>query len=194
MKYDAYAYLYPPRPEAAISIETVTMYERMGHWAQIKRNGDCTMIFSCDDQVIFKNRHNQDPTRWTPKEHHINFFRGRLQWNVYVAERVDDTLYLFDQIVKDGVQLVGSTFKERQQIIHSNWTGVEEDYEVRITPWLTVAKSMDRNFAKVFKTLGPKDEGLVIKRPDANLNACFRDKQNGGGQVKARILTKNYSF
>lgn len=195
MKYDQYTYLYPPRPENAVSPETVSTIENMGYWAQIKRNGDCTLIFSRGDEVRFMNRHDQVPTRWSPKEYHNDFFKGNDRWRVFVGERIADTLYLFDQIVHDGIQLVGMTFRERQELIHSHWSGVEEEREVRITPWLTVAKSIKTDFAGVFASLNdPRDEGLVMKKPDAPLKSCFRDKANASWQVKSRVSTKNYTF
>lgn len=194
MQYAEYSYLYPPRPEKRVAPATIPFLESQGYWAQIKRNGDCTLIFAKGDDVRFMNRHDQTPTRWSPKDYHREFFKGFPEWNVFVGERIGDTLYLFDQIVHKGEHLVGSTFEDRQALIHSMWVGTEEEFEVRINEWLTVAKSFKTGFKGVFDRLTDKDEGLVMKRPKAKLDPCFRDKQNGGWQVKVRRTTLNYTF
>ena len=192
--YASYSYLYPPRPERKIAPDTVGTYEALGWWAQVKRNGDCTMIFAREETVLFMNRHNLSSTRWTPKQYHLDFFRGEPYWNVYAAERIDDTLYIFDQVVKDGTHLVGMTFETRQHQLYSKWPVAEEEDELRVTEFLSVAKSHVADFRSIFDRLGPNDEGLVMKHPNAALKPCFRDNQNGGWQVKARRATKNYPF
>ncbi len=193
--YQDYSYLYPPRPEKAISPETVGFYENLKWLAQVKRNGDCTMIFARKGDVRAMNRHNEVPSRWSLSEEQKEFFGRDKNWSVFAAERVGDKLYIFDTVVKDGTQLVGTTFESRQNHLYDRWPIIREDQdEVFVSETISVAKSYRSDFATVFSRLGPKDEGLVMKDPDVRLMPCFRDKQNGSWQVKARIQTKNYSF
>lgn len=195
MIYDEFTYLYPPRPEKAIASTSLHWYESQRYWAQVKRNGDCTLIFCKGDDVRFMNRHGVVPTRWTPTADHYSFFRGSPKWEVFVAERIDNDLYIFDQIVRDGFQLVDTSFRDRQIALYHRWKIEKElDDEFLIGKFVTVAKSHLTGFDQIFNRLTDKDEGLVLKNPYAKMNLCFRDKQNGSWQVKSRRTTKNYSF
>lgn len=192
--YEEYAYLYPPRPSKTTPPATVDVYERQGYVAQIKRNGDCTMIFAKGNDVRFMNRHNEVPKRWKPSPDHIRFFTGEKSWNVFAAERVDDTLYIFDHVVRNGAQLVNHSFEERQNYLYEKWDGSEERDEIRVHEKITVAKSHTSGFLAIFNRLGPKDEGLVMKRKNSVLFPCFKDNANGDWQIKSRRTTKNYTF
>lgn len=214
MKYTDYAYLFPPRPEQKVARGLLSHYERLGWHAQVKKNGTCTVIFAKGDKVIFKTRHadeqpdGDDHKMWTPKAEHFEFFRGFSDWNVFVAEllhsktpHIKDDLYIFDQIVKDGVQLVGTTFTERQALLRAHYAdlikaneGDKRRDQLRLHKHVCLAKNFKAGFDKLFDTLQPEDEGLVLKKPDARLEACFRVTSNANWQVKSRIPSKNYNF
>lgn len=205
MDYDNYKYLYPPRPENKIPKGLLAFYEKRGYLAQVKKNGTCTVVFAKKDRVIFKTRHADDHKMWAPNTHHVEFFQGNNDWCVFVAEllhsktpHIKDQLYVFDMIVHDGIQLVGKTFVERQQLLQTFWTGiVDEDDQVRVGKYVSVAKtfsSNDRSFSKMLDTLKKEDEGLVLKAPNVPMQPCFREGNNTSWQVKARIAHKNYSF
>lgn len=202
MKYEAFQYLYPPRPETRIPQGALSFYEKRGWWAQVKKNGTCTVIFSHGDEVIFMTRHNDEHKAWTAPLEIADFFKGHGSWNVFVAELIHnkvrgirDQLYLFDQIVLDGEQLVGSTFLERQKQLQTRWniTSGEDDL-LRVHPNISVAANFSSGFADVFKRLKPEDEGLVLKDPNGILKPCFKEGLNGSWQVKSRITTKNSAF
>ena len=193
--YKEYSYLYPPRPEKAFSPENLGFYENLGWLAQIKRNGDCTMLFARKGELRVMNRHGEVPTRWAPSPEQIEFFARGDEWFVYAAERVGVSLYIFDLVVCGGTQLVGTNFNDRQDILYNLFPIYKEtEDELHLLNTITIAKCHTSGFSDIFSRLGPRDEGLVIKDPNGRLSPCFRDKQNGGWQVKARIPTKNYSF
>ena len=202
MKYSDYAYLWPPRPEVKVPQALLSHYERQGWQAQVKKNGTCTVIFAKGDQVIFKTRHDDDHKLWTPKPEHIAFFAGSKDWNVFVAElvhsktkHIKDQLYIFDQIVKDGKHLVGSPFAVRQAMLRERFpTQASERDQLRVSEFVSLAKNFKGGFAKLFDTLQPEDEGLVIKKPDARLEPCYKPTANVSWQVKSRIPHKNYGF
>lgn len=207
MTYDKYAYLFPPRPEKKIAQPLLGFYENRGFWAQVKKNGTCTTIFARDDDVIFKTRHpeirNGNHALWAPEDDHNVFFAGSKNWNVYVAELLHSKvsggpksqLYIFDQVVADGKQLVGTTFAERQQMLHDKFgCGTDEGDQVRVAPRIAIAKCFNENFDSLFDSLKPEDEGLVLKNPDGKLKPCFKADSNSSWQVKCRIPHKNYSF
>lgn len=203
MQYSNYAYLYPPRPETKIPKQLLQVYENRGFWAQKKKNGTCTVVFAKGDTVIFKTRHNDDHKMWTPKPEHVQFFRGFKDWNVFTAELLHskvtngpkDFLYIFDQIVRDGVHQVGTTFAERQELLHDTWRMTEDSDDLYlVNPNVGIAKAIDSDFVKVYDNLKPEDEGLVLKNPNARLAPCLKEGSNDNWQVKCRIGHKNYSF
>lgn len=200
--YTKYQYLWPPRPELKIPTTALGFYENRGWWSQVKKNGTCTVIFSNGNDVIFKTRHNDDHKLWTPQLDHTHFFSKRRGWNVYCAELLHSKvsggpkheLYLFDILVSDGMSLVGTTFAERQAILHGRWTGDYEGDQIRVAKRITLAVCDNENFAEKFQNLKPEDEGLVLKNPSAKLLPCYKEGSNSTWQVKCRIPHKNYSF
>ena len=203
MQYSDYAYLWPPRPENKIAKTMLGFYQQRGFVAQKKKNGTCTLIFAKGDQVIFKTRHNDDHKLWVPQPEHVNFFSGEKDWNVFVAELLHskvaggpkNELYIHDQIVRDGKQLVGETFRERQASLLAKFSGGRpEDDLYRLTPKITLAKNFVAGFSKLFETLKKEDEGLVLKELNAPLRACLKPNSNSSWQVKCRIAHANYSF
>ena len=203
MDYSDYSYLWPPRPEKAIARDLLPFYESRGYWAQIKKNGTCTVIFARHNEVIFKTRHNDDHRAWMPTPEHIRFFQGSQNWEVYVAEllhsktpHIKNQLYIFDKIVDDGVHLVGTTLEERQLLLQSQWVGEleEEHHQTRVHEYISVAENLVGGFDEIYDHLLPEDEGLVLKNPKATLRACMKPDSNAAWQVKCRIPTKNYGF
>lgn len=182
-------------------------------WRKQKKNGTCTVIFAKGNQVIFKTRHAEhqpsgdDHKLWTPKQEHIDFFSNLGPgWNVFVAElihsktpHIKDQLYIFDQIVHNGVQLVGVPFTKRQAMLRDRWAHLKDGFaperdQIRIHKYISLAKNFKSGFDKLFDGLQAEDEGLVLKKPDAPLEACFKHDSNRGWQCKIRIFQKNYSF
>ena len=203
MVYDKYSYLWPPRPEKAIPRDLLNFYRARGYWAQVKKNGTCTVIFSRGKEVIFKTRHNDDHRLWSPTPEHERFFQTSDKWNVYVAEllhsktpTVKNQLYIFDIIVDEGEQLVDTTFEERQLLLQSRWAGDYEPlkHQTRVHEYVSVAENLTGDFDSIYDNLQPEDEGLVLKNPTAKLKACLKPDSNAPWQVKCRVTTKNYSF
>lgn len=202
LRYDSYSYLWAPRPETKIPRTGLSFYENQDWWAQKKKNGTCTLVFAKRNEIIFKTRHNDDHKLWTPEGDHNAFFAGRAKWNVYVAELLHskvkggpkNELYIFDQIVKDGVHLVGTTFAERVTSLFEEFDGKDEGDQIRIAPRITLAKCFNEDFTDMFDHLKPEDEGLVLKNPNAVLKPCFKEGANSSWQVKCRIGHKNYTF
>lgn len=203
MDYNNYQYLWPPRPETTIATPLLGFYQKRGFVAQKKKNGTCTVIFARGDKVIFKTRHNDDHKMWTPQEDHLKFFAGSEGFNVYVAELLHskvtagpkNELYIHDQLVRDGVSLVGETFAVRQAMLLAKFAGGGAEIDqYRIADRITLAKNFKTGFTKLFDSLGPEDEGLVLKDPQSVLRACLKPDSNKAWQVKCRIAASNYSF
>jgi len=202
MDYTTYQYLYPPRPVAKIAKTMLGFYQNRGYVAQKKKNGTCTVIFAKGDEVIFKTRHNDDHKLWVPQKDHIQFFQGSEGFNVYVAELLHskvsggpkNELYIFDQLVSNGVSLVGTTFGSRMIKMMKELGGEAEFDQYRVAERITLAKCFSSGFTSLFDNLSKEDEGLVLKDPKAALQACLKPDANKAWQVKCRIANANYSF
>jgi len=203
MLYEDYVYLFPPRPTMAIAPQAIGFYERMKWCAQVKKNGTCTVIFARGMNVMFKTRHNDDHKQWDPLPEHLRPFQtSSLEYNVYIAELVHNKtketknlLYVFDQIVKDGVQLVGTSFADRQTMLHEQFKGTNEGDSTRVNEHVVVANCYHSGFSALWNSLSSEaDEGLVFKDGNAKLKPCFKEGVNGVWQTKCRKQTKNFTF
>lgn len=204
--YASFRPLWVPRPETKIAPTMLSFYENRGHWAQKKKNGTCTLVYAKRNDVRYTTRHNDvdDGAHklWKPEGDHNAFFAQRPLYNVYACELLHSKvsggprseLFIFDILVSDGDYLTGTTFADRQVILHDRFTGKDEGDQVRIAPRVTLAKCFDDGFAEMFKHLKPEDEGLVLKDPNAVLKPCLKIDSNSAWQVKCRIPAKNYTF
>lgn len=206
MEYNAFRYLYPPRPEYIITSDRLKVYEKDGWTAQYKKNGTCSLVVvGPNNEFHMMDRHAETQKMWKPSLTIIESVRKlcpRDKWTVLVAEglhnktpTIKDTLYFFDIIVKDSVYLTGTTFLERQAMLEAMFPANAESYSHYVTTdkiWR--AKLLTKNFLKTFRDIkDPKiDEGLVLKKPTAKLDFCDKEKSNAGWQLKIRYATKNY--
>lgn len=204
--YVDYLYLYPPRPERALPETSIQFMEGKGYGAQVKKNGTCTVIFSRGKEVIFKTRHpesnNGEHRAWQPLPEHIKFFQSSSKkWTVFVAELlhskvpgIRNQLVINDILVFEGEQLVGKTFAERQEILHSQWKGEDEGDQIRVSEYVSIAKTFLKDFKKLWGGLKAEDEGLVFKHMDIPMARCIKASSNTSWQLKIRRPATNYSF
>jgi hypothetical protein len=202
MEYNEFTYVYPPRPSQQVPKSLLGFYEKHGYLAQVKKNGTCTVIFARGLDVTFMTRHNDYHKQWTAQDlHKCPFQSSSLKYNVFAAELIHsktkltkNQLYIFDTIVLNGVQLVGTTFAERQAMLHSMLGGKDEGHQTRVNEFVSVANSFNRRFTDVWNSLSEEDEGIVLKKATGKLEPCFNQSANTGWQCKSRKSTKNYSF
>lgn len=201
--YTDWSFLFPPRPEKAITPSLLPSYEKMGFLAQYKMNGTCSLIgVSPTGTVHTLTRHNTPHKRWaiTGKTKDIAAYGKPGYWTVFLAELLNDkttdikdTLYIFDILVNESVQLVGTTFEDRSKFLASilphEDTGEASHFVV--TPNILLAKSITSNLSEAFGNIlsaGNKaHEGLVIKNPTVPLDLLFRTSNNQGWQLKTRV-------
>lgn len=209
MKYEEYIYLDPPRPENAIMQGSLERYEKLGYWAQFKKNGTCSIIYvpPKGQEPFAKTRHSNDPDHkaWQFTEHSLLQFR-KLQdkhWHVFTAELlhskgngIRDTNYLHDVLVFESEYMLGSQFEFRQELLaeifdvkkHKKTTS---HYVVDAHTWVARNYHPGDDYEHLFKEeLGPEDEGLVLKNPHGILTT----KKNSNWQVKCRKAHANYGF
>lgn len=211
MEYNEYQYLFPPRPDVKVAQGMLGFYQNKGWYGQIKKNGTCTVVFATKDQVIYKTRHNEEGTNgdnhklWAPLPAHDAFFKSRATkgWNVWCGELMHskvaggpkNDLYIFDQLVHEGRQLVGTTLEFRQELLKETLgEGSLEVDKFRMHAHVSRARNFTKGFNTLFTMLGAEDEGLVLKDPKAKLSMCSTVQSNNGWQVKSRRVSRNYGF
>lgn len=211
MKYKAFNYLYPPRPANAIPHTNLQDWDNSVMLAQPKMNGSNCVIFMNETQLFVMNRHAQRLTNFRiPKEEILQLHRGT-GWMVLNGEylnksKVDETgqvfnhkLIIFDILVNESDYLIGSTFKERVELLDSLYSTNSSDkqYLFSVSPSVYRVKSYQSEFLDLFNSLtsrGSLVEGIVMKRKSAKLEIGNTSNNNSKSQVKCRVATKNYKF
>lgn len=208
MNYTEANFLYPPRPVRSVLPGLLGFYEKKGYWAQIKKNGTCSILgIGPQGEVYTMSRHAEPHKSWSPSKESLKPLvdRANGKWRVYVVEAMDkktknikDTIYIHDIIVNDGIILERTTFAERQELLQMIFPvrrkgGLGYD---KITEKVWLATIIKENFKAIFDSItDPKvNEGLVLKDPNGKLKPMWREGTNTGWQVKCRYPTKNYGY
>ena len=210
MEYSEWKYLYPPRPESAISPDTLAYFESRGWLAQGKKNGTNGLIgISPEKEFIEMNRHEAEHKKWrlTPylKEQLVRLF-PEPKWFVLCSEYMHDkttaiknTIYIHDMLVWKGEFLLDSEFLDRAKILDERLiTNVETKFCYICDPKskLWYAKRFETGFKEMFWSItDPKeDEGLVLKDPHGKLRACRTPTENQHWLAKCRHPRAGYVF
>lgn len=206
MKYNQWKFLYPPRPEKAVPSDLINFFERKGYVGQVKKNGTCTLI-GVDPQgkIHSLTRHNAPHKLWNPETssalRHLTTVKG--SWNVFEAEvmhskvkGIRDTVYLFDILVHQSKQLIGTTWSERMQLLKDMFKPTQSRYDAyELDERLLLSRTIETNLKKYWDDLqAPEDEGLVLKDPRAVLKTCDKIDSNSHWQIKCRRPAANYSY
>jgi len=219
VNYDAYRYLYPPRPENTIAPTDLGVIESMGWWGQAKFNGTCCTIYvpawrtreGASGRSTAMGRHGPENrlTDWQPGKA-WEAFSSTLSagWYVFVGELLHSkvkggpkgTIVLFDLLVEDGEYLVGERYQERFRRLERLLKFYNSEPFCELTHkefnegvWLV--NNHGRGFKDWFAAPAPDYvEGLVFKDKNAKLLPCGRQTANKGWQVKCRRPTANKSF
>ncbi len=206
MRFEEWTYLWPPRPDKAVSKGVLHFYENLGWVAQVKLNGTCTVLGVAPDRSVrAMTRHNDDHKMWKPSETTAAAFKKLPGngWYVFVSELmhtkvsgIRDINYIHDILVADGEHLIGLSLAARQALLHSLFKVKKptlSHYVIDDHTWLVREYSDD--FTELFEQLDrPEFEGLVLKNPKATLASCTRATSNSGWQVKSRKPLKNFNF
>jgi hypothetical protein len=218
--YPKYRYIFPPRPEHSLPSSSLPSYDNGEYLAQPKLNGDCLLLFTNGIELIVKNRHNKNfkkSIKMLPQLSvlHKETVKGSNKWMVLVGEYMvkskknvqgkiwNEKFCIQDIIVYDGVQLVGKTWGERQQLLDELY-GISDkplpgsyiDGFLYATDYPDIyrMKNFYGGFKALFDEMTKTDmyEGLVIKRIDAKLENGTGEMNNTNTQFKFRKETKNY--
>lgn len=222
--YKNFRYIFPPRPENAVPSDSLQQYDNGTYIAQPKLNGDCMLIFTNGAQTIVMDRHKKEflkTVKMLPtlsKLHRETDTGEKNKWMVLVGEHLikskknaegkvwNEKYVIFDIIAFDGMQLIGKTFQERQDLLEKLY-GKEEIaltkdgaytdkflYATNIEDVFRV-KSFRDCFTSIYNDLTKIDmyEGLVLKRADAKLENGSTQRNNTNSQMKFRKPEKNYA-
>jgi len=223
IQYNEFRYIFPPRAENALSPDALKDYDNGKYIAQPKLDGDCMLIFTNGIETRIMDRHKKEflkNIKMTPtlqKLHRETDNGTKNKWMILVGEHMikskknaegktwNEKYVIFDIIAFDGIQLVGKTFQERQELLDKLFgkeevaltkTGTYKDkflYATEIEDVFRV-KSFRDCFSALWSDLTKIDmyEGLVIKRADAKLENGSTQKNNINSQLKFRKATLNY--
>lgn len=223
--YKAFRYIFPPRAENAVPSDTLGTYDNGTYLAQPKLDGDCLLVFSNGIETIVMDRHKKKFLKNVKMEatfaklYRESNVGPKNKWMVIVGEHLikskknaegktwNEKYVIFDIIVFDGVQLIGKTFQERQELLDRLYgkeeialtkTGTYTDkflYATEVEDVFRV-KSFRDCFSALWNDLVKIDmyEGLVIKRADAKLENGSTQKNNVNSQLKFRKPTKNFAY
>jgi hypothetical protein len=204
--YTKWTFLSPPRPETVIASSSIGFYEARGFLGQYKKNGTCTLIgVDPEGGIHHLTRHNELHKRWqlTDKTRKLADYAPKGVWTVFVAEllnektpHIKDTLYIFDVVVADSAQLIGTTFIERQgyltDLFKTPISETDSHYVMTDNLWLAkpIITDLEATFALIRVQKDTSNEGLVLKDP-AGVLEMMRPGSNQAWQVKVRKPVPN---
>ena len=211
MKFQKFRYIFPPRPKNAIMPSELSFWDNDSMIAQPKLNGSNCVLFISPDKIYSMNRHNQALTSFNLSEEEIqSIYRGTGGWMVLNGEYMNKSksdengevfnhkFIIFDILVHDSNYMVGSTFKQRVELLDELYGTVEckKQFLYEITDNVYRVKSYTNDFEELYNELVQTDmyEGVVMKRANARLEMGTSELNNTKSQLKCRKPTKNYKF
>jgi ATP-dependent DNA ligase len=175
IRYAKFRYIYPPRPENAVHVDSIGEYDDGEYMGQPKLNGDSMLVFTNGVELVYMNRHNQPFKKAMPDLSKLKLLHRQTlregddenKWIVLVGEymgkgKLDElgnnfngNFVIFDILVHDSVQLVGITFEERERMLDQMYgkdDKVITDDGVRELPFLYVTSVPGVYRVKTFRT------------------------------------------
>jgi ATP-dependent DNA ligase len=209
MEYTKYKYIFPPRPKNAVPKTALPTYDNDSYMAQYKFNGSNCVIMMNSTDVRIMNRHSQPMSNFKIKDDIRKLYIGD-NWIVLNGEYMNKSkkdecgkvfnqkLILFDILVYDGKYLVGKTFEERYNLLHSLFDKIPSDkpYIDKLNDSVYLIKNIDGNICSEYEDITKVDmiEGLVVKRKKAPLEMGLNELNNVKFQIKCRKPTKLYQY
>jgi hypothetical protein len=224
------SYIYPPRSKSVLPRSDTDMLADMGWIAQYKFNDSHLLLKLLPDRVEFWGRKGerlayrpdaeladevraaQDVLGLDRDQYHL--LDGGLLDSRHSA--IKDTIVLWDILVRDGEQLLGTSYQDRyesllrpaQALGLGAYTMPHNDTPVGLLlqPHLLVPLSFPADpetaWNSMWQTIEavnqpypqPLLEGLVYKLPGGKLEPGFGEQNNGSWMVRSRVTTGRHKF
>lgn len=243
LKADPDTYIFPPRPNTAVPFEEAAFFAEVDWIWQYKVNDTRMMVKYLPD---WADTDTQGIELWTrhaerPRSYHLpdwlavqlksvahtiglapgelHLLDGGLMDAKHSA--IKDTLVIWDILVRDGYQLLGTTYAERYDQIAigtTPWCFSHDSYDKPVQfgmaygegpEWANVFHLINNpdptpqeswtvvnNVNKPYIALGqgPLLEGMVFKDPDGRLEMGLKEKNNAEWQCRCRVQTGRHLF
>ena len=204
-------YIFPPRAENAISYESIAKFDNGTLFAQPKLNGSCGVLFVDKLDYTLMSRHKEILTNVKlNKEDFLSLHRGTDR-TVLVGEYLNKNkkhidnkdfnhkFVIFDILTYNGIYLLGTSFKARQDILNNlyrNESKYFDGYIRSIDDNMYIVENFNTGFSDLYKELIKIDlyEGIVMKMFNALLESGRSKSNNTKSMIKCRKSTKNYVF
>jgi ATP-dependent DNA ligase len=202
-------YIYPPRPETKIPPESLDMFEKMSKYmAEPKLNGSSMEIYTDGKSITLMNRHNNTIECKMDMPELLRLHSGdgeMILCGEYLNKNQKDETcnywnhkYVVWDIIKyNGVHLLGTTFKERNELLRKLFPDNPVKKHIhQISENCFRVNAIETDFLKVYNDITKYDiyEGLVMKRMNGKLENGTTEHNNVKTQIKCRKATKNYNF
>lgn len=218
-------YIYPPRPQTAIPRGDYGLLTELGWIAQFKYNDTrCMIKYRENNSTQLWNRHAEMMRTFAANDElqeQLETIQQRLGKGYHLLDggllhqkhaSIKNTLVIWDILVHNGQQLLGTTYQERYNIINNLQEGKPYTYqEITIGNKITTDIFIPQNFPPqqwdncwkeidkinqpfIKQGIGPAIEGLVFKDPNGILKPGFQEKNNGDWQVRSRVTTGRHQF
>ena len=207
--YKKYRYIYPPRPESKIRNTELIKYDNGTFMSQPKLNGSSCTIYTNGIDVYIMNRHKEELSNVKlGKKVFTDLHRGN-GWMAINGEYMNKSkndgdgltfnnkFVIFDILIYDSKQMVGTTFEYRVDLLKNLYDSVKYDNIIRkINDDIYIVETFFEGFDSIYKDIVSIDmyEGLVIKKKKSKLENGISQKNNSSSQIKVRKPTKNYDF
>lgn len=207
--YKKYRYIYPPRPESKIRNTELIKYDNGTFMSQPKLNGSNCTIYTNGIDVYIMNRHKEELSNVKlGKKVFTDLHRGN-GWMAINGEYMNKSknngdgltfnnkFVIFDILIYDSKQMVGTTFEYRVDLLKNLYDSVKYDNIIRkINDDIYIVETFFEGFDSIYKDIVSIDmyEGLVIKKKKSKLENGISQKNNSSSQIKVRKPTKNYDF
>lgn len=204
-----FVYIFPPRPEHKISVDSLIKYDTGEYKAETKLNGSNCSLYLDGNTFEQRNRHKGDISNFKMDNSEIiKLHRGTgdmLIVGEYMNKSQKDIngkifnnkYVIFDIIVYNGEHLIGTTYEERRILLEKIFgTKSYDEYLYQVSDNVFMTKSFDNDFVNLYNKIIKIDmlEGWVLKRKTGKLERGTKEKNNVGWSLKIRKQCKLYNF
>lgn len=207
--FNKYRYIYPPRPESKVRHTELSKYDNDTFIGQPKLNGSNCEVYTNGVDVYIMNRHKGELTNVKiGKSVFTKLHKGK-GWMVLNGEYMNKAkknnkgfefnhkFVIFDILVYNGKQTIGTTFEERVDLLKNLYDTIEYDNIIRkINDDIYIVETFLEGFIDIYQHLISIDmyEGFVLKKKKSKLKNGISQNNNSSSQIKVRKPTKNYDF